>query len=163
MSQDFPLLLTDWRSLALSALALILPTGVISVILTKWLERRKYKAEVRQTDVETIVAAGDALGRNMERLTQAQDRYDKLRLELTDLQDQCADLINNDRERSRELTEARFEIEQLKTDIELKDLFIGRLHAATKLGVQLKELPASLDDVILMLEVLRKTTPSIEC
>jgi hypothetical protein len=155
MLQDLPLTNYTWRQWVFWLIAGALGSGLTTAIITRWLYRRKLRADVAQADattteisIRTKVTEGDAIVRYIRELRDAQRSYDELRGELTGLQDQCANYINENRKLIDELAQANI-------DIELKELFIGRLHAATKLGMELKDLPPSLDDVILMLEVLR--------
>ena len=154
MLQELPFI-SNWRQWTFWLVAGVLGSGVTTAIASRWLHRRELDAQVEQTDaaaselrIRAKVTEGDAIGRYMQWLQQAQERYDVLRGELVELQDRCAGLMN-------ENTDVRSQLANAQLDIELKELFIGRLHAATKLGLELKDLPPSLDDVIIMLERMR--------
>jgi chromosome segregation ATPase len=161
MLQEPTLTSYTWQQWVFWLIAGVLGSGLTGVIATRWLYRRRLSAEVQQTDaattkirIEARVAEGDAIGRYMQWLQQAQERYDVLRGELTELQDQCANLINENRQLTTDLAQAN-------TTIQLNEHYIAQLHAATKLGMELRDLPPSVDDIILMLEATRDKTDAL--
>jgi hypothetical protein len=154
MLQELPLTTYTWRQLAFWAVAGVLGTGATTAIVTRWLYRSKVGAETTKIRVETKVTEGDAIGRYMGWLQQAQERYDTLRDELTELQDQCAELMNRERQLATDLAQAN-------TVIKMNEHYIAQLHAATKLGMELRDLPPHIDDIILMLEAARDKTDAL--
>ena len=101
---------------------------------------KKPQAEVHKTDAETteiIVRThsqvGDSVVRMIDKLEHTQDLIDEIR---------------------EENVELKMQVAQLETQIQSDEYFIARLHAASKLGLQLQDLPPTLKEVIQLLKRL---------
>ena len=158
MVQEPPFIPVNWRQLVLWLVAAIFGSSFTTAIVTSWLERRRRRADVDHTDastsetrVRTRVAEGDAIVRYIGSLSKLQDDIDELRRERDDSEARCLELI-------AEVSHLRTDLAQANTTIQLNEQFIARLHAATKLGMELSGLPPSIDEVIEMLETIRRVS-----
>lgn len=122
-----------WMQLALTALASILSGIGIDKLYNTWLNRRKPAAEIHLTEanaaevtVRAYSAAGDAVGRMLDRLDSAQLTIDRLR---------------------SERDEWRMETLKARDDAKAAHMFTDQLNAVAKLvvcehhpeGVRLKD------------------------
>lgn len=140
MLQDLSLPSLSWWQLVFWALAAVFGSGTIATLATLWVTRRNRQSDVHVTEataaeikIRARVAEGDAIGRYMSLLVEAQERIDAIRDERDGLQLQVA---------------------QLTTEQEMAEMFIARLHAANKLGIQLKDLPPTIAEVINLLQAV---------
>jgi len=155
--QELPLIPLNWRTFALYLIAAILGSGTIAALVTSWIERRKRRADLAQTDaatteirIRTKLTEVDAIGKYRSMLTETQEQVDRLRDENLELESRCLDLLVAKKQADTDLAQAN-------TTIGLNEQFIARLHAATKLGMELKDLPPTIRDIIEMLEALEQT------
>jgi len=155
--QEVPLIPLNWRTFALYLVAAILGSGTIAAVVTSWLERRKRRADLAQSDattteirVRTRLTEVDAISKYRTMLTETQEQVDRLRDENLKLEAENLDLAVMKKRLESEVAQAN-------TTIELNEMFIARLHAATKLGLELKDLPPTIPEVIEMLESLNHT------
>jgi chromosome segregation ATPase len=161
MLQDVPLPLANWRAIVFYLVAAVLGSSLTTALVTGWLARRQRRAEITQADastteirVRTRVAEGDAVIRYTQSLVEAQDRVDALRDKLANTEDKLVDIESRCMELTSENRNLQADLQQAQITIRLNEQFIARLHAATKLGVELKDLPPTIADVIMMLQEL---------
>jgi hypothetical protein len=93
--QESPVVLPHWIQTAFGWLASGVAGGLIVRLYTIWLNRKKPAAEVQLTQanatevtVRAYSAAGDAVGRMLDRLDMAQQTIDRLRQERDAWQDE---------------------------------------------------------------------------
>lgn len=93
--QESPVSIPHWMQLAFTALASILSGIGIDKLYNTWLNRKKPAAEIHLTEanatevtVRAYSAAGDAVGRMIDKLTEAQSTIDRLRHERDAWQDE---------------------------------------------------------------------------
>lgn len=146
--QEFPQSLLTLRDNLYTIIASILSGGAI-VALVNWLAgKRKTNAEVLEIHATAAKIEVDAHEASTRTIMAAQARIVELADINHDLQRELSEACRQRDNFEFDLKQERYEHGQLKIRSELREHFIQQLEAANKLGVQLRDLPPDVREVL---------------